>query len=63
MLTETLIEKIRSLPPEQVGEVVTSVDFLSERAERRLVQAATRMSEDAFKQVWDNDEDAAYDRL
>ncbi len=63
MQTETLIEKIRSLPPEQIGEVETFVDFISERAERRLVQAATRMSEGAFQKVWDNDEDAAYDRL
>ncbi|MCP9496796.1 MAG: hypothetical protein MSG64_20355 [Pyrinomonadaceae bacterium MAG19_C2-C3] len=63
MQTETLIEKIKSLPPEQIGEVETFVDFISERAERRLVQAATRMSEDTFRQVWDNEEDAAYDRL
>ncbi len=63
MQTETLIEKIKSLPPEQIGEVETFVDFISERAERRLVQAATRMSEGAFQKVWDNDEDAAYDRL
>ncbi len=63
MQAETLIEKIKSLPPEQIGEVENFVDFIAERAERRLVQAATRMSEDAFQQVWDNDEDAAYDRL
>ena len=63
MQAETLIEKIKSLPPEQIGEVENFVDFISERAERRLVQAATKMSEDAFQQVWDNDEDAAYDRL
>ncbi len=63
MQTETLIEKIKSLPPEHISEVEVFVDFLAERAERRLVQAATKMSEDAFQQVWDNDADAAYDRL
>ena len=30
---------------------------------RRLVDAATRASEPAFTAVWDNDQDAAYDRL
>ncbi|MCP9493235.1 MAG: hypothetical protein MSG64_02145 [Pyrinomonadaceae bacterium MAG19_C2-C3] len=63
MQAETLIEKIKSLPPEHVSEVENFVDFIAERAERRLVQAATKMSEDSFQQIWDNDEDAAYDRL
>lgn len=31
--------------------------------ERRLTQAATRLSEAAFQRVWDNDEDAVYDQL
>ncbi len=63
MQAETLIEKIKNLPPEHLSEVETFVDFIAERAERRLVQAATRMSEDAFQQVWNNEADAAYDRL
>lgn len=63
MQTETLIEKIKSLPPERISEVEDFVDFIAERDERRLVQAATKMSEDSFQQVWDNEEDAAYDRL
>lgn len=63
MQAETLFEKIKTLPPERVAEVEDFVDFIVERSERRLVQAATKMSEDAFRQVWDNEEDAAYDRL
>lgn len=63
MQTKTLIEKIESLPPERIAEVEAFVDFIAERDERRLVQAATRMSEDAFRKVWDNEEDAAYDNL
>ena len=63
MQTESLIEKIKSLPPERISEVEDFVDFISERDERRLVQAATKMSEHSFQQVWDNDEDAAYDHL
>ncbi len=63
MQTETLIEKIKSLPPERISEVEDFVDFIAERDERRLVQAATKMSEESFRNVWDNEADAAYDRL
>ena len=38
--------------------------FLIPRAEeQRLVKSATKASEPAFKKVWDNPEDADYDRL
>jgi hypothetical protein len=63
MRDEKLIEKIRQLPPERVAEVEDFVDFITQRDERRLVQAATRLSESSFSQVWDNEEDAAYDEL
>ena len=64
MQKETLIEKIRTLPPERVLEVEDFVDFLRQRNEdRRLTQAAARLSENAFQKVWDNPEDDDYDRL
>jgi hypothetical protein len=63
MLSEELIEKISSLPPERITEVEDFVDFITQRDERRLVQAAAKLSEDAFHQVWDNEEDSAYDQL
>ncbi|MDT5063529.1 MAG: hypothetical protein QOH63_3988 [Acidobacteriota bacterium] len=63
MQDEKLIEKIRNLSPERVAEVEDFVDFITERDERRLVQAATKLSEEAFRQVWDNEEDSAYDQL
>ena len=64
MAEETLIQKIRSLPPEQVAEVEDFVDFLTVRDQgRNLTQAATRLSEEAFRAVWDNSDDAEYDRL
>ena len=64
MQEQTLIEKIRGLPPDKQAEVEDFVDFLSQRDEdRRLTRAATRLSEDAFRQVWDNEADAAYDNL
>ncbi len=63
MREETLIEKIKSLPPERVAEVEDFVDFLSQREDRRLVQAATKLSEQTFQKVWDNADDADYDQL
>jgi Protein of unknown function (DUF2281) len=64
MAEETLIQKIRSLPPERVAEVEDFVDFLTARdQDRHFTQAATRLSEEAFRAVWDNADDAEYDRL
>src|SRR6266545_2440121 len=64
MAEETLIEKIRSLRPERVAEVEDFVDFLTVRdQERQFTHAATRLSEEAFRAVWDNADDAEYDRL
>jgi hypothetical protein len=60
---EELLEKIKSLPPERIAEVEDFVDFLASRDDRLLVRAATSLSEDSFREVWDNEEDAAYDRL
>jgi hypothetical protein len=61
---KSFIEKIRSLPPEKLVEVEDFVDFLKMRDEDRLVaHAATKLSEDSFRQVWDNPDDAEYDRL
>ncbi len=64
MSEQTLIEKIRSLPPEKVAEVEEFVDFLRTGSdERHLTRAAARLSQDAFAKVWDNPDDAEYDRL
>lgn len=61
---ESILEKLKGLPPERVAEVEDFVDFLRVRAEeQRLVKSATKASEPAFKKVWDNPEDADYDRL
>ncbi len=64
MAVDTLIEKIRSLPPEKAAKVEDFVDFLRQRSdENRLSQAAAKLSEEAFAEVWDNPEDAVYDEL
>ena len=59
-----ILEKLKNLPPERVAEVEDFVDFLRARdAERQLTRAALKASEPAFKKVWDNPDDAAYDAL
>lgn len=61
---KALIEKIKQLPPQRLAEVEDFVDFLRSREdEHRLTQAATKMAEASFAAVWNNDEDAAYDRM
>jgi hypothetical protein len=62
--TRSLLEKLKSLPPQRQAEVEDFVDFLRSRDEdRHLVTAATKTAEPAFAQVWDNEDDAEYDRL
>lgn len=61
--SEILMEKIKILPPQSVAEVIDFVDFLTQKEERKLIQAAGKLSEDALAKVWDNDEDAVYDEL
>ncbi|MFO1509351.1 MAG: DUF2281 domain-containing protein [Steroidobacteraceae bacterium] len=61
---QSLIEKLQRLPPQRQAEVEDFVDFLRSREnDQRLATAAARASEPAFAKVWDNEDDAAYDRL
>jgi len=61
---QALIEKVKRLTPERIAEVEDFVDFLQVRdQERALQRAATRVAEPQFSTVWDNDDDAAYDKL
>jgi hypothetical protein len=62
---QQLLEKLRNLPPERVAEVEDFVDFLAHRQadEQGLTQAAGQLAATAFARVWDNPDDADYDRL
>lgn len=61
---EELLEKIKSLPPDKLTEVEDFVDFLRQRSDdRKLAHAVTKLAEDGFRKVWDNPDDADYDRL
>jgi hypothetical protein len=63
-IDSVLIEKIRKLPAQRVAEVEDFVDFLHAREENQgLTRAAANAGETSFSQVWENDEDAAYDRI
>jgi hypothetical protein len=60
----SLLDKLRALPRERLAEVEDFVDFLRQREEdRRLVAAATKVAGKSFRRVWDNPDDAEYDRL
>jgi hypothetical protein len=61
---QSLISKIRTLPQEKLHEVEDFIDFLQQYCrDRQLTHAATKLSEHAFQQAWDNPEDAEYDKL
>jgi Protein of unknown function (DUF2281) len=63
-VVEALIEKLKALPPERRAEVEDFIDFLHNReSDQHLARSATQTSEPAFKAVWDNPDDAEYDRL
>ena len=61
---QVLFDKIKQPPPQRIAEVEDFVDFLRAREdEHRFTQVAAKAGEASFAQVWDNDEDAAYDRM
>jgi hypothetical protein len=61
---EIILEKLRTLPTEQMAEVEDFIDFLHQRYEERsLSRAASKLSESSFQRVWDNPEDSVYDQL
>ena len=61
---QVLFDKIKQLPPQRLAVLEDFVDFLRTREDdHRLAAAAAKASEASFSQVWDNDDDAAYDRM
>ena len=61
---EHITMQLAQLPPERLEEVVDFVDFIATREqERRVVRAAHAVSEVTLAILWNNDTDAAYDRL
>jgi hypothetical protein len=63
-IEQTILEKLRQLPPERLAEVEDFVDFLRTReGDRALTQSAQQASETSLAKVWENEDDADYDRL
>ncbi|MBW4671948.1 MAG: toxin-antitoxin system, antitoxin component, Xre family protein [Cyanomargarita calcarea GSE-NOS-MK-12-04C] len=64
---QRVIEKIRGLFPEQMLQVEEFIDSLDKKdtnvADHDITLAATRLSEPTFQKIWDNPEDAEYDKL
>jgi hypothetical protein len=59
-----LIEKMQTLPPDKLAEIEDFIDFLQQRElDRQLVEAAAQTSEGSLREVWDNPDDAEYDKL
>lgn len=60
----TLIKKIEALPVDRINEVEDFVEFLRTKStDKQLTRAASRLSEKSFSKVWNNPEDAIYDKL
>jgi len=61
---QSLLNKIRYLSPEKKTELEDFVNFLFYKSEdHKIASSAIKMSEKLFGEVWDNPEDAEYDRL
>jgi hypothetical protein len=61
---EKMIEKLEHLSPERISEVADFIEFLQQKdEERNLGEDFAKISEESFEQIWDNDDDAAYDAL
>jgi hypothetical protein len=61
---QSLIEKIKALPPERIDEVEDFVDFIATRAQdRALTRAGASASAASFAKIWNNPDDDAYDAL
>lgn len=61
---DDVVEKLRALSPERVTEVEDFIDFLKQRDEdRQLTRAAMRATEPVLEKIWDNADDAGYDKL
>jgi len=63
MRDNELIEKIESLPPDRIAEVMDFAGCLAGRSDQLLVKAASRLSEPTFAAVWNNPDDAEYDQV
>ena len=61
---EQIQEKLAYLAPDRLAEVEDFIDFLQQRDQDKQLRAHyAHASEEVFNKVWDNDDDAIYDKL
>lgn len=61
---QAILEKLKGLRRERIAEVEDFVDFLKGRDdERGLTQAAGTLAGESLRKIWDNADDADYDRI
>ncbi|MDD5320010.1 MAG: hypothetical protein PHD43_05235 [Methylococcales bacterium] len=61
---EQLANKLKTLSQERISEVEDFIDFLRQRDEnQQLIQLAMNASQSTLNTIWDNADDAEYDRL
>ena len=61
---EKLKKEIDVLPEDILQDIYDFVKFLEFRRERDIFRKVSeRLSEESFKRIWDNEEDAIYDSL
>ena len=62
-IEQAILEKMKGLRPERIAEVEDFVDFLKARDEERgVTHAAGALAVESLRKVWDNADDADYDR-
>ncbi|NKB63531.1 MAG: DUF2281 domain-containing protein [Gammaproteobacteria bacterium] len=61
---QQVVQKLQALPPNRINEVEDFIDFLRHReSDLQLTQVAMEASGATLQGLWENADDAAYDRL
>lgn len=61
---EIIKNEIDKLPEDLFAEVFDFIQFLENKKEKSLLaKASQELSDASFQKIWDNEEDAVYDRL
>ncbi|MDO8446550.1 MAG: toxin-antitoxin system, antitoxin component, Xre family protein [Deltaproteobacteria bacterium] len=61
---ERIINEIDRLPESYLSEVFDFILFLESKKEKTLMaKASQQLSTASFEKIWDNEEDAVYDKL
>ncbi|MBS3906054.1 MAG: DUF2281 domain-containing protein [Syntrophaceae bacterium] len=65
MIIKELIKKeIEKLPEDILAEVFDFIQFLESKKRRDLLaKSSQELSNPTFQRIWDNEEDAVYDRV